>query len=96
VNRLPVDHGSARRGSTGDGSPQHPWLHGFGLGAAPAVIGLLGITAFILGRYAFHGWLYVFISGAALILALFTRVSPFLILIAGAVLGAVTGPLLTD
>jgi chromate transporter len=75
---------------------QHPWLHGFGLGAAPAVIGLLGITAFILGRYAFHGWLYVFISGSALILALFTRLSPFLILIAGAVLGAVTGPLLTD
>lgn len=75
---------------------QHPWLQGFGLGAAPAVIGLLGITAFTLGRYAFHGWVYVFISGAALILALFTRVSPIWILIAGTVLGAVARPLLGD
>ena len=75
---------------------QHPWLHGFGLGAAPAVIGLLGITAFALGRHAFHGRVYVAISIAALILALFTKASPILILIAGAVVGAVAGPLLTD
>lgn len=74
----------------------HPWLQGFGLGAAPAVIGLLGITAFTLGHYAFHGWVYVVISGGALILALFTRVSPILILVGGAMLGAVAGPLLTD
>jgi len=72
---------------------QHPWLRGFGLGAAPAVIGLLGITAFTLGRYAFHGWLYVVISGVALALALFTKVSPILILIGGTVLGAMAGPL---
>jgi hypothetical protein len=51
-------------------------------------------NAFTLGRYAFHGWVYVFISGAALILTLFTRVSPILILIAGIILGAVAGPLL--
>ena len=75
---------------------QHPWLQGFGLGASPAVIGLLGITVYTLGRYAFHGWVYGVISGAALILALFTRVSPILILIGGTVLGAVAGPLLTD
>lgn len=75
---------------------QHPWLQGFGLGASPAVIGLLGITVFTLGRYAFHGWVYGVISGAALILALFTRVSPILILIGGTVLGAVAGPLLND
>jgi chromate transporter len=73
---------------------QHPWLRGFGLGAAPAVIGLLGITAFTLGRYAFHGWVYVVICGAALALALFTKVSPILILIGGTVLGTVAGPLL--
>jgi chromate transporter len=70
----------------------HPWLRGFGLGAAPAVIGLLGITAFTLGHYAFHGWIYVLISGAALILALVTRVSPILILIGGTALGAAARP----
>jgi chromate transporter len=75
---------------------QHPWLQGFGLGAAPAVIGLLGITAFTLGRHAFHGWVYVAISVAALILALFTKASPILILIGGTLLGAVAHPLLTD
>jgi len=72
---------------------QHPWLRGFGLGAAPAVIGLLGITVFTLGRYAFHGWVYVVICGGALALALFTKVSPILILIGGTVFGAVAGPL---
>jgi len=75
---------------------QHPWLRGFGLGAAPAVIGLLGITTFTLGRYAFHGWFYVVISSVALVLALFTKVSPILILIGGTVLGAVAGPLFAD
>jgi chromate transporter len=75
---------------------QHPWLQGFGLGAAPAVIGLLGITVFTLGRYAFLGWFYGVISGIALVLALFTKVSPILILIGGTVLGAVVGPLLTN
>jgi chromate transporter len=74
---------------------QHPWLQGFGLGAAPAVIGLLGITVLSLGHYAFYGWVYVLISGAALIFTLFTRVSPILILLAGTVLGAVAGPFLS-
>ena len=72
---------------------RHPWLQGFGLGAAPAVIGLLGVTVFTLGRYAFVGWLYGIISGVALVLALFTKVSPILILIGGTVLGALVGPL---
>jgi chromate transporter len=73
---------------------QHPWLQGFGLGAAPAVIGLLGITVFTLSRYAFLDWSYGVISGMALFLALFTKVSPILILIGGSVLGAAAGPLL--
>jgi chromate transporter len=73
---------------------QHPWLRGFGLGAAPAVIGLLGITVFTLSRYAFLDWSYGVISGMALFLALFTKVSPILILIGGSVLGAAAGPLL--
>jgi chromate transporter len=73
---------------------QHPWLQGFGLGAAPAVIGLLGITVFTLGRYALLGWFYGVIAGVALVLALFTKVSPIFILIGGTVLGALVGPLL--
>jgi chromate transport protein ChrA len=75
---------------------QHPWLQGFGLGAAPAVIGLLGITLFTLADYAFLGWFYGVISGIALVLALFTKVSPILILIGGTGLGAVVGSLLTN
>jgi chromate transporter len=70
---------------------QHPWLQGFGLGAAPAVIGLLGITAFTLGRYAFVEWIFVVIAGVALVLALFTKVNPILILIGGTALGALAG-----
>lgn len=73
---------------------QHPWLQGFGLGAAPAVIGLLGITVFTLARFSFLGWFYGVIAGAALVLALFSRVSPILILAGGALLGAGIGPLL--
>jgi len=71
---------------------QHPWLQGFGLGAAPAVIGLLGITVFTLARSAFFNWLYGVIAGAALVLALFTKVNPIFILIGGTALGALVGP----
>jgi chromate transporter len=74
----------------------HPWLQGFGLGAAPAVIGLLGITVFTLGSYAFFGWLYWGIAGGALVLSLFTKISPILILSGGTLLGAWAGPLLND
>jgi chromate transporter len=75
---------------------QHPWLQGFGVGAAPAVIGLLGITVFALGRYAFSDWLYWVIAALALGLSLFTRTSPILILMGGTVFGALFGPLLPD
>jgi chromate transporter len=75
---------------------QHPWLQGFGFGAAPAVIGLLGITAFSLGTYAFVSWFYWVICGLALVLALFTKVSPIFILIGGTLLGGLVGPPLTE
>lgn len=75
---------------------QHPWLRGFGLGAGPAVIGLLGITVFALGRYAIADWFYAVVAGAALALAMFTKVSPIFILIGGTSLGAVVGSLLTS
>ena len=75
---------------------QHPWLQGFGLGASPAVIGLLGITVFTLGRYAFADWVYSVIAAQLLASALFTKVSPIFILVGGTVFGAVAAPLLID
>jgi chromate transporter len=74
---------------------QHPWLQGFGLGAGPAVIGLLGITVLSLGSYA-SGWFYGFITGLALVVALFTKISPILILIGGTSIGGLVGPLFTQ
>jgi chromate transporter len=73
---------------------QHPWLQGFGIGAAPAVIGLLGITVFSLGRYAFADWFYWMIAGIAIGLSVLTKVSPIFILSGATVVGALAGPLL--
>jgi len=66
---------------------QHPRLAGFGRGAAPAVVGLLGVTALSIARQSFTHWGYVFIAMIALVLALRTKVHPILILIGGAALG---------
>ena len=74
----------------------HPWLQGFGRGAGPAVIGLLGITAYSLGSYAFAGWFYWVIAGAAFVFAMFTKLSPIVVLIGATVLGGLAGPVLTD
>jgi chromate transporter len=74
---------------------QHPWLQGFGLGAGPAVIGLLGITVFSLGSYA-SGWFYGLITGLALVLALFTKIGPIFVLVGATLLGGLVGPLITE
>lgn len=74
----------------------HPWLKGFGRGAGPAVIGLLGITAYSLGSYAFWGWLYWVIAVVAFVFAMFSKVSPIIVLIGATLLGGLVGPLLTD
>lgn len=66
---------------------QHPWLRGFGLGAAPAVVGLLGVTALSLARSAVVSWPYAAITAVALVLALWTRIHPILILMGGAAAG---------
>jgi len=75
---------------------QHPRLAGFGRGAAPAVVGLLGVTALTIARHSFTHWAYVLIAVIALGLALWTKVHPILILIGGLamgwVIGALTGP----
>ena len=76
---------------------QHPWLHNFGRGAAPAVVGLLVVTALQLARPSFSsGWPYTGIAGVALALALWTKVHPLVLLVGGAVVGAVYGLLVGD
>ena len=68
-------------------SLQRPWLRGFGRGAAPAVVGLLAVTAVSLARHSFTHWVYVVIAVAAFALATFTKVHPFFILLGGVILG---------
>ena len=68
---------------------QHPWLQRFGRGAAPAVVGLLVVTALHLGRNAFASGVHAGIAGVALVLALWTKLHPMVILLGGAVVGAV-------
>jgi chromate transporter len=70
---------------------QHPWLQNFGRGAAPAVVGLLVVTALHLARSAFTSEVQVGIAGVALVLALWTKFHPIVILLGGAVVGAVYG-----
>lgn len=72
---------------------QHPWLQGFGWGAGPAVVGLLGVTALSLAREAFASDAYVAIAIVALLLALRTKIHPIAILLGGALCGAGTGAL---
>jgi chromate transporter len=66
---------------------QHRWLAGFGRGAAPAVVGLLGVTALSIAKQSFTHWAYALIAVIALVLALWTKVHPILILIGGAAMG---------
>jgi chromate transporter len=70
---------------------QHPLLQNFGRGAAPAVVGLLVVTALHLARNAFSSGVYVGIAGVALGLALWTKLHPIVILAGGAVVGAAYG-----
>jgi chromate transporter len=75
---------------------QHPRLAGFGRGAAPAVVGLLGVTALSIAKQSLTHWSYALIALVALVLALWTKVHPILLLIGGAAIGwgigALTGP----
>ena len=70
---------------------QHPWLQHFGRAAAPAVVGLLVVTALSLGRTAFASEVYIGIAGVALALALWTKLHPIILLLGGAAIGAVYG-----
>jgi chromate transporter len=70
---------------------QHPLLQSFGRGAAPAVVGLLVVTALHLGRSAFASERHIGIAGVALALALWTKLNPIVLLFGGAVIGALYG-----
>ncbi len=65
---------------------QQPWVRAFGLGTAPAVVALLLVSAFDVGRASFIGWPTVTIAGAAL-MATKRRVHPVLVLVGGAAIG---------
>jgi len=60
---------------------QHPWLAGFGRGAAPAVVGLLGVTALSVAKQSFTHWAYALMAVIALGLALRMKLHPILSLI---------------
>jgi chromate transporter len=71
---------------------RHPLLQHFGRGAAPTVVGLLMVTALHLAQPAFtSGWPYVLVAAAALGLAVWTTLHPMMILLSGAIIGAVYG-----
>jgi len=73
---------------------QHPRLAGFGRGAAPAVVGLLGVTALSIAKHSMTHWGYAVIAMIALVLALWTKVHPILILIGAAAIGWGIGALM--
>ena len=66
---------------------QNRWLKAFGRGAAPAVVGLLGATAWSLGSHALSGWFSIFLAAIALIFAARTKLEPAWLLLGGALLG---------
>lgn len=70
---------------------QHRRLRGFGRGAGPAVVGLLGVTALSLARQNGSHWVLYAVSAAALVLALRTKIHPVFILLGGTVLGVAIG-----
>lgn len=67
------------------------WLKAFGKGAAPAVIGLLGVTIISLGQNAFGNINlgYILIAAGAAALALFTKLHPIWILLGGVIGGVI-------
>lgn len=66
-------------------------LRAFGAGAAPAVIGILGVTVLSLGREAFASWPYLAVGIVVFVFAAWTRIPPVLLLSGGGVLGWLLG-----
>jgi chromate transporter len=70
---------------------QSPWLNAFGKGAAPAVIGLLGVTLIGIGQDALANAWYVFLACIAAALTATTKIHPTLVLLGGVVAGLAIG-----
>lgn len=63
------------------------WLGAFGEGAAPAVVGLFGATAWSLARASVTSWPLAGVAALALALAARTKIAPGWLLLSGSVLG---------
>lgn len=70
---------------------QHPGLRAFGRGAAPAVVGLLGVTVLSVAREADVSWAYLGIAALVLMLGAGTRMHPVALLVMGGLLGWLIG-----
>jgi chromate transporter len=63
------------------------YLKAFGAGAAPAVVGVLGLTVVDLGREAFGSWPFIAVGAIVFALGRWTGVHPVVLLILGGVAG---------
>jgi len=63
---------------------QNRYVQAFGVGATPAVVGLLAATAWSIARHSVNTWHLAAIAVVATILAARTKISPVLLLAGGA------------
>lgn len=70
---------------------QNRWLQAFGRGAAPAVVGLLGATAWSLIQSSVTSWQFAVVAILTFVLASKTEIAPGWLLLGGAIAGWVTG-----
>ena len=70
---------------------EHPLLRAFATAAAPATVGLLGVTALSLSHDLLGSWHYLVIAGTALVLNALTRIHPLALLAGGALGGWLVG-----
>ena len=63
------------------------WLKAFGQGAAPAVVGLLGATAWSLFQSSISTWQLGLVVGITIILATRTQIAPGWLLLGGTIAG---------
>jgi chromate transporter len=66
-------------------------LRAFGAGAAPAVIGILGVTVLDIARVSVMSWSYFAVGAAVFLLAASIQIHPVLLLGVGAALGWLVG-----
>jgi len=62
-------------------------LRAFGAGAAPAVVGLFGATAWSLARASVTSWPLAVVAAVALVLASRTKIAPAWLLLVGSAVG---------